>query len=218
MRIAYVVLTCRAYEMTRRVWQKETVFSTTDLADVYYLGHEMRPADRLYSWGAGDDYESLPYKFADFFRWSEIDYDWYFLMDDDTFVYTDRLEERVRTIETQSGVNPRQEPYIEGHLLTHIAHTPWGLYHSGGAGTLLSAKVYEVVCQRFHGMTDEYRSPHWCADICLGLWTKGIPGIRIVHSERYHTDMATGGKEDAITYHHLKTKEDYTAHEALRRL
>ena len=220
MRIAYIVLTCRAYEATRMVWQKETVFSETDMEDVYYLGHEMRPADRLYSWGAGDDYESLPYKFADFFRRSNLDYDWYFLMDDDTFVYTERLQEQVRAIQ-ESGTNPRQEAYMEGHLLTHIAHTPWGLYHSGGAGTLLSAKVYETVRHMFRGVTEEYRSPHWCADICLGLWTKGIPGIHIVHSDRYHTDMAdtggTGGTADiALTYHHLKTKEEYDAHEALR--
>ncbi len=221
MRIAYIVLTCRAYETTRMVWQKETVFSTTDMADVYYLGHAMRPSDRLYSWGAGDDYESLPYKFADFFRWSELDYDWYFLMDDDTFVYTERLQERVHAIQQggiqQDRIDPRQEAYMEGHLLTHIAHTPWGLYHSGGAGTLLSAKVYESVRQLFRGIVEEYRSPHWCADICLGLWTKGIPGIHIVHSEHYHTDMAKDDRDkteedNAITYHHLKTKEDYIRH------
>lgn len=210
MRIAYIVLTCEKYVNTRMRWQMNTVFSSVGPADVFYLGHTMRPEDRLYSWGAGDDYESLPYKFVDFFRWSRLDYDWYFLMDDDTYVYTDRLQEQVNAI-TQTGVNPRQDPYMEGHILTHIAHTPWGVYHSGGAGTLLSARVYQEVGQMLRGISGEYRSPHWCADICLGLWTKGIPGIRVEHSDRYHTDMARADDDigSALTFHHLKTEEDY---------
>jgi hypothetical protein len=213
MRIAYIVLTCEKYINTRMRWQMNTVFSSVNPADVFYLGHTMRPEDRLYSWGAGDDYESLPYKFVDFFRWSRLDYDWYFLMDDDTYVYTDRLQEQVNAI-TQTGVNPRQDPYMEGHILTHIAHTPWGIYHSGGAGTLLSARVYQEVGQMLCGISGEYRSPHWCADICLGLWTKGIPGIRMEHSDRYHTDMDRADDiGSALTFHHLKTEEDYLTHQ-----
>jgi hypothetical protein len=218
MRIAYIVLTCQKYETTRMVWQKETVFSSIPMEDVFYLGHVMRPEDRLFSWGAGDDYDSLPYKFADFFRQSNLDYDWYFLMDDDTYVYTDRLQNKVKTIQ-EGGIDPRQVHYMEGHILTHIAYTRWGVYHSGGAGTLLSAKVYQEVRQMFQGITYEYRSPHVCADICLGVWTKNIPGIRIKHSDRYHTDMAQQGKdkvEEAITFHHLKTKEDYLLHYGYR--
>ena len=212
MRIAYIVLTCEKYINTRMRWQMDTVFSSVNPADVFYLGHEMRPEDRIYSWGAGDNYESLPYKFVDFFRWSRLDYDWYFLMDDDTYVYTDRLQAQVNAI-TERGVNPRQDPYMEGHILTHIAHTPWGVYHSGGAGTLLSARVYQEVGQMFHGISGEYRSPHWCADISLGLWTKGIPGIRVEHSDRYHTDMdRADDTEPALTFHHLKTEEDYLTH------
>jgi hypothetical protein len=74
----------------------------------------------------------------------------------------------------------------------------------------------------FSGITEEYRSPHWCADICLGLWTKGIPGIRIEHSDCYHTDMTDltdladcTDITKAITFHHLKTQEDYQGHSLL---
>jgi hypothetical protein len=44
--------------------------------------------------GAPDDYLSLPYKFYYFFRNIEMDkeYDWYVFIDNDTFVYHDRLE------------------------------------------------------------------------------------------------------------------------------
>ena len=216
MRIAYIVLTCEKYTRTRMRWQARTVFSSVNRADVFYLGHEMSAENHIYSWGAGDNYESLPYKFADFFRWSGLDYDWYFLMDDDTYVYTDRLQAQVKAI-TYSGVNPQQDAYMEGHILTHIAHTQWGAYHSGGAGTLLSARIYQEVSQMLRDIPGEYRSPHWCADICLGLWTRGIPAIRIEHSDKYHTDMAQAGDDtrSAITFHHLKTEEDYLAHREL---
>lgn len=217
MKIAYIILTCEKYRTTRVVWQKETVFSSgVDHGDLYYLGGRSCAEERIFSWGAGDNYESLPYKFADFFRFSELDYDWYFLIDDDTYVYTDRLQQRIQWIETECKVNPRQDPYMEGHLLTHIAHTPWGVYHSGGAGTLLSSTVYLFLRHMFRGIQEEYRSPHWCADICLGLWTRGIPHLQTVHLDMYHTDMAeTDHEVNALTFHHLKTKEDFERHHAL---
>ena len=228
MRIAYIVLTCELYEKTRKVWQEETVFGGVPREDVYYLGHVMRPSDRLFSWGAADDYRSLPYKFVDFFlHWdkerAEDDYDWYFLMDDDTYLYVDRLKRRVEGL----GVDPRTEPYVEGHLMTHVAHTEWGVYPSGGAGTLLSLAAIQGIRRRLRGMVRggaTYTAPHWCADICVGRWTAGM---RVVHADEYHTEMSPVAgrkgvivrrreeKEDAdlaLTFHHLKTKDDFWAH------
>ena len=212
MRIAYVVLTCEKYISTRMLWQKETVFAGVDQADIFYLGHTMKKEDRLFSWGAKDDYDSLPYKFIDFFRHSHLDYDWYFLMDDDTYLYTNRLCRRLALLE--HNMNPHRDAYIEGHIMTHIAHTEWGIYHSGGAGTLLSARVYNEVRQMFQTIPANFRAPHFCADICLGLWTKNIAGIRIVHSEHYHTDCArdTDNVKEALSFHHLTTQEDFLRH------
>jgi hypothetical protein len=247
MRIAYIVLTCEKYEKTRKVWQMDTVFCSVPKEDIYYLGHTMRPEDRLFSWGAMDDYDSLPHKFVDFFVHSDsgsgsgsgssgsssrgsLDYDWYFLMDDDTYLYVDRLKEKISTLE----INPQNDPYMEGCILTHLAGTPWGLYHSGGAGTLLSAKVYDEIKKQLRAMivcgeekegTEEmnkkiYTPPHICADISLGLWASGLPGIQREHCEEYHTEMSEIAGRDvprevekkALTFHHLKTKEDFWAH------
>jgi hypothetical protein len=195
----------------------DTVFRGVPKEDIYYLGHVMRPDDRLFSWGAKDDYDSLPYKFVDFFvRGDEVlleGYDWYFLMDDDTYVYVDRLKEQI--VGNLAEVNPKTDAYMEGRLLTHLAKTEWGVYHSGGAGTLLTARVYREVRDQ---LRENKNVPHVCADICLGLWTKEIAGVRQEDSYEYHTEMSpVAGRKDkraekAITFHHLKTKEDYWAH------
>lgn len=210
MKIAYIVLTCQKFESTRKRWQESILFSE-DLRDVYFIGHRMNPSERLYSWGASDNYESLPYKVADFFRFSGLDYDWYFLMDDDTFVYPDRLRERVRQL--QEGVNPRQDAYLEGHMLTHLASTSWGIYHSGGAGTLLSAVVYQALRDFFQQASTQYRPPHWCADICMRIWTREIPHLRMVHCTDYHPGMEELDSDGAtaLTFHHLVQEEDYWA-------
>lgn len=229
-KLAYIVLTCEKYETTRKIWQETIVFSESERADVYFLGHRMSPGEHMYSWGARDNYESLPYKFADFFRYSELDYDWYFLMDDDTFVYTDRLRERVRQLEEGviaggdggqwPGIDARQDHYMEGCVLTHIAASEWGIYHSGGAGTLLSAKVYQLLQSMFQTISTQYQPPHWCADICLRQWTRDIPGLRFVHCPMYHSGMEGMGVPEearrALTFHHLKEEGDFRACSALR--
>jgi hypothetical protein len=212
MRIAYIVLTCKKYESTRIPWQKDTVFYHVDPQDIYYLGERMDSEKRLFSWGAGDDYDSLPYKFLDFFRHSCLNYDWYFLMDDDTFLYVDRFQQHVAAL----SIMPHEQPYAEGHVLTHIANSEWGVYHSGGAGTLLSAYTYHAVQDLLKGFPSNYRTPHWCADISLGMWLKSIPDIQLVHNNLYHYESAKDGDhvKDALTFHHLSTQDDYLRHYA----
>ena len=221
MRIAYVILTCEKYTDTRRVWQMDTVFRTAPREDIFYLGGRTREADRVFSWGAPDDYVSLPLKFVDFFVRTELGgkYDWFFFMDDDTYLYLDRLERRMALLE-EGGVDPQKDVYAEGSFMTHIAHTQWGVYPSGGAGTLLSAEAYRQIQERLRrlvggGSGATYTPPHDCADICMGRWIKSLDGHRMIHYDGYHPEMARAGQgeeEEDITFHHLKEKEDFWAH------
>jgi len=239
MRIAYVILTCEAYETTRRIWQRDTVFGGGEVPveDIYYLGGVMREADRVFSWGAPDDYDSLPLKFVDFFVQTELGdkYDWFFLMDDDTYLYVDRLQRRVAFLEEEGagagagaggaggdgvGIDPQQRVYAEGCFQTHLLRK-WGVYLSGGAGTLLSVATYRGIQEQLRqflkgiGGIAHYTPPTICADICLGLWIKGLAGYRMIHEDGYHTEMARigqGGSEKELTFHHLKEQEDFWAH------
>ena len=214
MRIAYIILTCEKYESTRIAWQKVTVFPGVDPADIFYLGSRMNEKERVFSWGAKDDYLSLPYKIVDFFRHAKLGYDWYFFMDDDTFLLTNRLQMHV----DKMTINPHEDLYSEGYILTHLAHTEWGAYYSGGAGTLLSAALYEAVQDMVNKFPKDYEAPHWCADITFGLWINSIPGSKMTHNSNYHYDRANDNKDnmiEALTFHHLSNRDDFIWHRHL---
>lgn len=210
-RIAYVILTCEKYVHTRIPWQKQTTLKDVPSSDLFYLGHTMDPSRRLFSWGADDSYNGLPYKYTTFFQYCEgllQDYDWIVLMDDDTYVYQARLRALLQTL------NP-QDPIAIGKNLYHIAHTQWGVYFSGGAGTVLSRTAFEIL----RGYVKETAPlsigelvPHWCADISMGFWFRKHPQIFLLDHSQFHPEgmaSAPQDKEVAITWHHLKTWEDY---------
>ena len=204
MKICYIILTCEKYISTRTVWQLETMLVSVPREDIYYLGHKMVQDQRLFSWGAADDYNSLPYKFVDFFRNTHLDYDWFILIDDDTYVYHDRISTLLSTYSPTDSISI-------GHVLDHIQHTEWGLYLSGGAGTVLSRTTYNKICDFLSVKERHAEVHHWCADICLGLWLKSC-GVQMIHNHQFHTDTYRPGidlLEHSITFHHLKIREDY---------
>lgn len=212
-RIAYIVLTCEKYVNTRVPWQLRTVFRDVPREDIYYLAHTMDPENRLFSWGADDSYNGLPYKYTDFFRYANLTgYDWFVLMDDDTYVFCDRLEKAVAPYYASL-------PLAMGCTLTHVAHTQWGAYFSGGAGTVLSRAAYTLLCQYVKSTTDIAELvPHWCADICIGFWIRRHPQIQQVHNSHFHPENIASAPQDlpqAITYHHLKTWEEYEEMDAI---
>lgn len=201
MRIAYIILTCEAYDRTRRVWQRQTSLCDVPKQDLYYLSYKMDPSHRLFSWGAHDGYMGLPFKMIDFFKHMYLDYDWYVLMDDDTYIYTERLQSLLSTYSSTDSL-------AIGHLLTHLQQTEWGSYFSGGAGTVLSRTAYDALYRAIHEAPHmSHLALHWCADISLGLWLRTIP-VQWIHHAGFHPEM-NGDVSTAITLHHVKHAADY---------
>jgi hypothetical protein len=208
MRICYIILTCEKYQDTRVKWQLETMFENIDKNDIYFLGHKMDIDNRIYNWGAADDYNSLPYKFIDFFKNIHLEYDWYVIIDDDTYVYHDRLYKMLE----QYSID---KTFCIGRLLRHIQHTPWGAYFSGGAGTVLSRATYNAIQTHVIAHLNVNLALHCCSDICLGIWIRQLNGMVYIDSPHFHTDTYNKLYDDAknaITFHHLKEKEDYYFH------
>lgn len=205
MRICFVVLTCEKYSNTRVLWLKETVFKNVSPQDVYFLGNRMDENQRMFSWGAPDDYNSCPVKYLHCFLYSDLgtkNYDWFFFMDDDTFVYIDRLKNHLRKYDPT-------EPIMDGRLLDHVRHTQWGIYHSGGAGISMTAPVFHFLEKFLKQKPFGYDPPHWCGDICIGYWTRFF--VKQNH-DAFHPDMYDPQKhnmESAITFHYLRKREDY---------
>lgn len=213
MRICYIILTCEKYFDTRAKWQLETMFENINKDDIYFLGHKMDTENRLYNWGAPDDYNSLPFKFIHFFKYIHLDYDWYVLIDDDTYVYHDQLRKMLEKYYSNKTL-------CIGRLLRHIEHTPWGIYLSGGAGTVLSRTLYEYLRMYITYNPLQNLALHWCADICLGLWIKQIQGYVIIDNPNFHTEYYNkleDNIENAITFHRLKVKDDYELCKNLRK-
>ena len=210
MRIAYVILTCEKYFDTRVKWQKETALLNVKPEDIYYLGHKMDQEQRLYSWGASDEYHALPYKTTDFFKNMDLDYDWYVLIDDDTYVFHDRLQRLLANYSPNLLISM-------GCTLDHVNEELFS-YHSGGAGSVLSKTLYKEVCKYVRACPNPII--HWCSDICVGKWLLDIKKDaekqdRIMfnlHNPNFHPENYQSGKDnitDAITFHHLKTRDEY---------
>jgi hypothetical protein len=211
MSICYIILTCEKYQDTRVKWQLETMLKNINKNDIYFLGHKMDVENRLYNWGAADDYNSLPYKFIDFFKNIYIEYDWYILIDDDTYVYHDKLHKMLEQYSKNNNI-------CIGRLLRHIEYTVWGSYFSGGAGTVLSHGLYNAVRTYVRVNPIQNLALHWCADICLGLWIKQFDSILYIDNHNFHTapyNTLHDDAENAITFHHLKDRNDYYFHRNL---
>ena len=210
MRIAYVILTCEKYWNTRVPWQKETCFSTVLSQDIYYLGHMMNEDQRLFNWGAQDDYHSLPHKMLGLFQHLPLEnYDWICIADDDTYIYTSRLEQFLSQYAGQDYV-------ACGHRLDHVQRELFS-YFSGGAGTVFSQGLY---IELRHHVAQCPSLIHWCADICLGRWlidtkerlSRENTIVIDLHSPMFHPEYynpATDHVATAITFHHLKEHRQY---------
>lgn len=215
MRICYIILTCEKYIHTRREWQLQTMFKNFPKEDIYYLGHTMDPNNRIFSWGAYDTYDHLPYKFLLFFTHIKLDYDWYVFIDDDTYVFHDRLESMLQHKSCHASI-------CIGKQLIHLMNQPWGYYMSGGAGTVLSRNLY----MQLHAFMNEIPNPmglifHWCADICLGLWVRLICNVEYINHLNFHCEnhkideSLQHSLSSAITFHHLREKEEYMFYHSL---
>lgn len=210
MRIAYVILTCELYFDTRVKWQKQTSLLNVKPEDIYYLGHKMDLDRHLYNWGAPDEYHALPYKTVDFFKNLDLDYDYYMLIDDDTYVFHDRLQRALGQFSSHSLISM-------GHELDHIKHE-YFVYFSGGAGTVLTRALYKEVKKYISTCVNPII--HFCSDIVVGKWLIDIKKevqkegrvMTELHNCNFHPEYynpETDNISKAITFHHLKTREHY---------
>ena len=215
MRIAYVLLTCEKYMDSRVIWQHETCLASVPREDIYYLGHTTDESRRLFNWGARDGYRELPEKMRDVFLKMAFDeYDWIFIADDDTYIFHERIQQFL-SLYTASVKDSR---IVFGHTLDHVKHKLFE-YYSGGAGTILTKALYDEVRIEIK----RYDNPiiHWCADICLGKWlldakkrlsTANKPVYMINLPDFLHPqklDIAKNNPHTALTFHHLKERDDY---------
>lgn len=133
-----------------------------------------------------------------------LDYDWYIFIDDDTFVFLERLK-------TLLCKYDKDDLYYIGNELDHIKHD-FCLYMSGGAGYAISNGLYKLIFNyvKQNKISGSYK--HWCDDLCIGLWInelKNNHNIKQLDNKNFLIDPHKNEQElkNAICIHRTMTRE-----------
>lgn len=220
MKICYIISTCNKYLDTRVKYQMDTMLKNVNKEDIYYLTSKPDVENRHFGWHSMDDTQNITWKYIHFIYHMNIpDYDWYILIDDDTFVFEKRL--RNLLIKYKSDEN-----YYIGKELDHIKHE-FCCYMSGGAGYAISKSLYSLITDyiRKIGKNEAYYplinlQEQWCDDLCIGLWIQEIAKtnkVNQLNNNLFHLAQHENESQltDAITFHKVITKEQYNFYSSI---
>ena len=216
MKVCYIILTCEKYLETRSRWQREYCFSTISPNDYYFLS--CKPSkNSVYGWNTIDTYESCPLKYIAFFKNMNLEYDWYVFIDDDGFVFPDRMYKALENIDKTHSL------YI-GCQMDHLKNLK---FMSGGAGFILSNKAYKLVKQyvRNNNMTwvQRCRKEMEYSDVSMGQWIQNINhgGRNLIKLKpdilnlSYLPHQNEEELRTFLTFHYLKSESEYQLYRTL---
>ena len=207
MKICYIISTCDKYIQTRVNSQMATMLKNVNKEDIYYLTSKPDIDHHQFGWLTMDDPQNITWKYIHFIYNMDIShYDWYIFIDDDTFVFKNRLQNLL------TKYNSNDNYYI-GKELDHIKND-FCLYMSGGAGYAISKGLYNLIYNyvKNNGINNSYK--HWCDDLCIGLWIQEISktnNVNQLNNNLFHLAEHEGDSQlsDAITFHKVITQEQY---------
>ena len=202
-KICYIVLTCEKYISTRVKWQNETFFKNVNNQDIYFLSCK-KSGTNIYGWDTEDNYESCPNKYIAFFKNMTINYDFFCFIDDDTFINTNNLNEYLKIFDCNRSL------YI-GKLCKNYSPP---FYMSGGAGFILSKKIYVDLLHYVRNTNDNELFKSIYGDLSIGLWLKNIKDIEYIDNDNDNRFNSTTHNESSdlnkfISFHYLKTFEEF---------
>jgi hypothetical protein len=206
MKICYIISTCDKYLNTRVKYQMKTFLSDVDINDIFYLTSKPNIEKRHFGWNCMDDEKNITWKYIHFFNNmnNNLHYDWYIFIDDDTFVFIERLQSLLKKYN-------KDHLYYIGNELDHIKKD-FCLYMSGGGGYAISNGLYKLLYDyvKTNGINNSYK--HWCDDLCIGLWINELKQTHIINQIDNKNFLIDPHKNDyelnnAITIHRTMTEE-----------
>ena len=206
MKNCYIISTCDKYLDTRVKYQMETFLGDVNKNDIFYLTSRPNIEKRHFGWNCMDDDKNITWKYIHFFNNMSniLEYDWYIFVDDDTFIFIDRLKLLLKNYN-------KDELYYIGNELDHIKND-FCIYMSGGAGYAISNGLYKLLYKyvKDTGINNSYK--HWCDDLCIGLWInelKNKNNIIQIDNKNFLVDPHKNDNElnNAITIHRTMTEE-----------
>jgi hypothetical protein len=213
MKICYIISTCDKYLDTRVKYQMDTFLSDVDKQDIFYLTSKQNIEKRHFGWNCMDDSQNITWKYIHFIKNMNniLEYDWYIFIDDDTFVFIDRLKHLLTSYN-------KDELYYIGNELNHI-QKDFCLYMSGGGGYAISNGLYKLIFEHINtiGINNAYYplinlKEQFCDDLCIGLWINELKekhNIIQIDNKNFLTDPHKNENElnNAITIHRTITAE-----------
>ena len=199
MRCCYIILTCENYLNTRVKWLLENCLYSVNPNDIYFLScRKIEP--NIYGWNTADNYESCPLKYIRFFQNMTLDYDWYYFMDDDTFIFTERLQQLLLNYD-------KNQPLYIGHRCENYS---FPIYMSGGSGFLLTKSLYLKLIDYIRATPEQELLVSIYGDYLIGLWLSNIDKY-VISNKLLHPTTHTNDYElqNYVSFHYLKTEEQY---------
>ena len=195
MRILYVIQSCDNYVETRCKTSVETWVTKINHKSDYIILTSNSNKEKTFSTKTRDDYWSLPDKWTVFLRRYDFsNYDWIFCIDDDNFVFPERLENYIN----QNNFNPN-EPVVIGSR--HCDFREMGdVIFCGGGGILMSKKSIEILIE--HIISDSFETRYLCHD-CFMFFIFKKNNLTIINSNQ-NGEMEGpfySGKPPEMTHH-----------------
>ena len=190
-KLCYIILTCEAYKDTRYKYQEETFLQDVKKEDIYCLSKNSDVERRIFGMGTEDNYASCPQKYINFFNKYKLDYDWYFFIDDDTYVYVDRLNKFIDILPVFD------RPVLIGYLyITSESFWPYG-----GGGFLCNRKTYNILqgnAISYFGFT--------AGDMLIGQILRGYNTMFF----NFHKEFCPQkDSEEPMTFHYINSRDDF---------
>lgn len=211
MKILFVILTCEKYEKTRVKWQAATW--RHDVVHFIYLNRAPPPND--------ETYQNLSKKYLVFLKnYDQTDqYDWFFFCDDDTFCFTQRLNQFASLCDSNSCLMAGYE--LPEHLVKKATDIKVRAC-SGGAGILVSAKLLKNI-QAYLNSTNDVTVLNEQADVSLAIWAQASsPDLIVVDAQYFFRPESPRHPTNknwhhCITYHYCN-QEDFHYLNHLRKI
>lgn len=213
MKIFYVIQSCNNYIDSRCISSEKTWANKISQDSQYVILSKTSTRNSVYGTNSyNDDYNSLPEKWVIFFRNYDFwDFEWLFCIDDDGFVFPDRLENFILS----KNFNYQDPLAIGARLCDNLMLNDTII--CGGGGILLSREAVKLMIN--YVKDENYKIQHLCHDCFFHDLFKKL-NIEVVNANTFETcttpfvpfNVSHGcvdehHMENSITYHYCDDKD-----------
>jgi len=214
MNILYVILSCEKFLPTKCKWITDTWIKKIKKEDQFViLTNKNDIENNIVGYNTGDEYKDAADKYSEFFTNYDLPdrIDWLFFVDDDTYVYTNRLEEMLKLYSGNEVI--AREIWVGPEVAARGIHKDNGKVvfpinsPSGGSGFAMSRKTFLTI--KKYIIKDLHCKCH-NGDVTFGFWFRdnNIPIINrsdVLRSQNPEHPENIGIK-NVVTWHYCEQK------------